>query len=198
MSSDTKATWESSGAQKRHQTGAQTGQRWIIRVCLFICKEPIINVNVWSQRASAALVCTQVAWWDFCLCMQSIRSVSHWDESSWVLDVFAKLRCRCFPSPKSPNALVHSGQIWSLLQSHPLQTDEMLSDEVENHKKAHVWKHTSWCPASGWMHPDTPTHLAIDDHVYRALLNDVPRGALLSLVEHWKIKTHTQISDIYI
>lgn len=43
-----------------------------------------------------------------------------------------------------------------------------------------------------WMNSSRNTHLAIDYHVDRTLLNDVPWCAFLSLVEHWKIERTTQ------
>lgn len=42
--------------------------------------------------------------------------------------------------------------------------------------------------AREWVNSSRNTHLAIDHHVDRTLLNDVPWCAFLSLVEHWKIK----------
>lgn len=64
--------------------------------------------------------------------------------------------------------------------SNLLLSDEVSSGEVENCGDAHVSNRETRAEGAdgGWA------HLAVDDHVDRALLDDVPRRALLSLVEH--------------
>lgn len=119
------------------------------------------NHNVCAKHLFAHTFCDGISVLACNPSSQLVTGMSGWVKQS--RGDFAKLCCWCFPLPsghKCSFALFRHDSFYNLIHYIQIKCFQIKWKTIKKPcVKTKHWKaEHSWCPVSGWKHPDTPCH----------------------------------------